>query len=211
MYGLSKKGDSMKYSRQWLLAHLMPKGDLSSLVVQLKAKEIDYQLMPVGAFDFTGVLVGEIKLIAKHPNADKLQLCQVDVGAESLLSIVCGANNIHEGMRVPVAPVGSVLPGDFKIKKAKLRGEVSQGMLCSAKELGLSQASPGILALPADATIGESFYDYFKLNDELIDVSYDGNDALSIFELSKLLRLHVENKPNKNSWLKKLLNIFFKL
>lgn len=201
----------MKYSRQWLLDHLMPNKDLSHLVAQLKEMEIDYQLMPVGSFDFTGIVIGEIKSIAKHPNADKLQLCQVDVGVETPLSIVCGASNIYIGMRAPVAPIDSVLPGDFKIKKAKLRGEVSMGMLCSGKELGLSQSSPGILALPADAPIGESFYHYFKLNDELIDVSYEGNEALSIFELSQLLHLHVENKPNKNRWLKKLLKLLFKL
>ena len=102
----------------------------------------------------TGVVVGYVKTREKHPNADKLSVCTVDVAGGEELQIVCGAPNVAAGQKVPVALIGAVLPGDFKIKKAKLRGVESQGMICSAKELGMNdkllpkELQEGILVLP---------------------------------------------------------------
>lgn len=203
----------MIYSRQWLMDHLAPNLTLSKFVSKLKQHHIQAHLLPVTAFHFSGVIVGKILTIAPHPNADKLQVCTVDIGALEHLSIVCGAQNIYLGMKVPVAPVGAILPGDFKIKKAKLRGELSFGMLCSAKELGLAENSVGIMGLPKDAPVGENLYEYLHLNDEIIALSRTDNEGneLSIEELSRLFHVTIENKTKKNNWLKKLLKLVFKL
>ncbi|MBA1333138.1 hypothetical protein QQ73_19460, partial [Candidatus Endoriftia persephone str. Guaymas] len=98
-------------------------------------------------------------------DANKLRICSVNVNAEEPLQIICGAANVAEGMRVPVAVVGARLPGDFKIKKAKLRGVQSLGMICSASELGLADSSDGIMPLPADAPVGDDFRDWLQLDD----------------------------------------------
>jgi phenylalanyl-tRNA synthetase beta chain len=116
------------------------------------------ELQPV-APPFTGIVVGEIKEAVQHPNADRLRICQVDVGQGALLNIVCGAPNARVGIKVPCATVGAELPpGEdgkpFKIKVGKLRGVESQGMLCSARELKLSEDHGGLLELPADAPLG---------------------------------------------------------
>lgn len=132
---------------------------------------------------FTGVVVGEVILKEKHPNADKLSLCKVSIGQADLLSIVCGASNVAVGQKVPVAVVGAKLPGDFEIKSAKIRGEASFGMICSESELGFSEEkSPGIWELSSDATVGQDFATYLNLSsDTLFDVSITANrgDCLS--------------------------------
>jgi phenylalanyl-tRNA synthetase beta chain len=118
----------------------------------------------------------------QHPDADKLSVCTVDVGGGEPLQIVCGAANVAAGMRVPVATVGATLPGDFKIRKAKLRGVQSLGMICSASELGLAESSSGILGLPDDAPVGLDFRVFMQLDDACIDVDLtpDRADCLSI-------------------------------
>lgn len=133
------------------------------------------------------VLIGKILKTAQHPNADKLRLCEVDVGGATPLGIVCGAPNAREGIKVVVACVGSTLPGDFKIKDSKIRGESSSGMLCSQKELGISEANEGIMELPESAPIGSSVSDYFQLNDCLIEVSVTPNrsDCLGMIGLAR--------------------------
>ena len=100
-----------------------------------------------------------------HPEADKLRICQVNTGAGSSQQIVCGAANARAGLKAPLATVGAMLPGDVTIKAAKLRGVESAGMLCSAKELGLAQASSGLMELPADAPVGAALRDYLQLDD----------------------------------------------
>ena len=136
----------------------------------------------------TGVVVGYVQTKEKHPDADKLSVCTVDVGGEELLQIVCGAPNVAAGQQVPVAMVGAVLPGDFKIKKAKLRGVESQGMICSAKELGMNdkllpkEQQEGILVLPGTAEIGSRCAEVLGLNDEVLELDLTPNrsDCLSM-------------------------------
>jgi phenylalanyl-tRNA synthetase beta chain len=126
---------------------------------------------------FNGVVVGEVVECGQHPNADKLRVTKVNVGGERLLDIVCGAPNCRQGLKVAVATVGAVLPGDFKIKAAKLRGEPSEGMLCSFSELGISDDHNGIIELPLDAPIGTDIREYLKLDDNTIEISVTPNRA----------------------------------
>lgn len=126
------------------------------------------------------IVIGKVIAAAQHPNADRLRVCEVD-GGDGVVQVVCGAPNVKAGTYYPFAPVGSVLPGDFKIKKAKIRGEVSQGMLCSAKELGLGVDHDGILELDGEFTPGSSFVDALGLDDATMDVEITSNrgDLLS--------------------------------
>ena len=126
------------------------------------------------AGEFSGVVVAEILSAEQHPDADKLRVCQVSDGKETY-SVVCGAPNARAGIKVPFAQVGAVLPGNFKIKKAKLRGVESFGMLCAEAELGLAENSDGLMELPNDAPVGESVYDWLKLNDSTIEVDLTPN------------------------------------
>ncbi len=123
----------------------------------------------------------------QHPNADKLRVTKVNVGGERLLDIVCGAPNCRQGLKVAVATIGAVLPGDFKIKAAKLRGEPSEGMLCSFSELGISDDHSGIIELPADAPIGTDIREYLKLDDNTIEISVTPNraDCLGIIGVAR--------------------------
>ncbi len=126
------------------------------------------------------IVVGKVISAGQHPNADRLSLCEVD-GGGGVVQVVCGAPNVKAGSYYPFAPVGSVLPGDFKIKKAKIRGEVSQGMLCSSKELGLGADHDGILEIHGDFTPGQSFVHALGLDDATLDVEITANrgDLLS--------------------------------
>jgi phenylalanyl-tRNA synthetase beta chain len=136
----------------------------------------------------SGVVVGHVVEREKHPDADRLSVCKVDAGTGELLTIVCGAPNVAAGQKVPVALIGAVLPGDFKIKKAKLRGVESQGMICSAKELGLNdkllpkEIQEGILVLPESSVIGEPIERVLDLDDAVLELDLTPNrsDALSM-------------------------------
>ncbi|MDU7100320.1 MAG: phenylalanine--tRNA ligase subunit beta, partial [Enterobacter sp.] len=136
---------------------------------------------------FNGVVVGEVVECGQHPNADKLRVTKVNVGGDRLLDIVCGAPNCRQGLKVAVATVGAVLPGDFKIKAAKLRGEPSEGMLCSFSELGISDDHNGIIELPLDAPIGTDIREYLKLDDNTIEISVTPNraDCLGIIGVAR--------------------------
>ena len=135
-----------------------------------------------------GVVIGHVLECEKHPDADKLNKCLVDIGAEEPVQIICGAPNVGKGQKVAVATVGAVLPGNFKIKKAKLRGEVSHGMICSLQELGIEsklvakEYSVGIFNFPQDATVGEDALVALGLDDEILELSLTPNrsDALSM-------------------------------
>jgi phenylalanyl-tRNA synthetase beta chain len=128
---------------------------------------------------FTGVVVAQVKSVSKHPNADKLTVCEVDDGTGMLKQIVCGAPNVAAGIRVPCARVGAVLPGDFKIKEAKVRGVESQGMLCSARELGLSEDHGGLMILDADAPVGKDIRAYLDLDDRRSPSSSHPTEAIA--------------------------------
>ncbi|MBP3194987.1 MAG: phenylalanine--tRNA ligase subunit beta [Cardiobacteriaceae bacterium] len=126
---------------------------------------------------FSGVVVAEVLTLEKHPDADKLRIATVNYGGAENLQIVCGAPNVAVGVKVPLATIGAVLPGEIKIKKSKLRGVESSGMLCSARELGISEDHSGLLILPADAEIGADIRAYLDLDDQIIDIDLTPNRA----------------------------------
>jgi phenylalanyl-tRNA synthetase beta chain len=171
----------MKFSEQWLREWVNPAVDSDTLSAQLTMAGLEVDAMAPVAGAFTGIVVGEVLAVAPHPDADKLRVCQVNVGAETL-TIVCGAANVRAGLRVPAALIGAVLPGDFRIKKSKLRGVESFGMLCSAKELGLAETSDGLLELPGDAPVGTDIRAYLQLDDVTFELGLTPNrgDCLSI-------------------------------
>jgi phenylalanyl-tRNA synthetase beta chain len=171
----------MKFSEQWLREWVNPQIDTQELMDQITMAGLEVDGFEPVAGQFSGVIVGEVQSVQPHPDADKLRVCQVSDGT-SEVQVVCGAPNVRDGMKVPFAVVGAVLPGDFKIKKAKLRGQPSEGMLCSESELGLSENHDGLMELPADAPVGQDVADYLNLNDVTIDVDLTPNraDCLSI-------------------------------
>ncbi|MFA3129152.1 phenylalanine--tRNA ligase subunit beta [Acinetobacter pittii] len=172
----------MKISENWLRTWVNPAIDSETLSDQLTmlGLEVD-ELAPV-AKPFTGVVVGEVLTVEQHPDADRLRVTAVNIGSGEPLQIVCGAPNVRAGMKAPVATIGAVLPGDFKIKKGKLRGVESQGMLCGASEIDLEDKIDGLLELPADAPVGINIREYLKLDDNVIDISITPNrgDCFSI-------------------------------
>ena len=165
----------MKISENWLRSWVNPAIDSATLSDQLTmlGLEVD-ELAPV-AKPFTGVVVGEVLTVEQHPDADRLRVTTVHIGSGEPLQIVCGAPNVCVGMKAPVATIGAVLPGNFKIKQGKLRGVESQGMLCGASEIDLEDKVDGLLELPANAPVGMDIRDYLKLDDHVIDISITPN------------------------------------
>ena len=177
----------MRFSEAWLREWVNPPVDTRALADQLSMAGLEVDALEPVAPSFGGVVIGRVVAVAAHPNAEKLRLCEVDVGQAERLSIVCGAPNVAPGMRVPVALVGAQLPGDFRVKRAKLRGVESLGMICSAKELGLAESSDGIMPLPTDAPIGEDLRIWLGLDDTCIelDLTPDRGDCLSIAGIAR--------------------------
>ncbi|KJG34398.1 phenylalanine--tRNA ligase subunit beta [Photobacterium angustum] len=177
----------MKFSESWLREWVNPAVNSEELAHQITMAGLEVDGIEAVAGEFTGVKVGQVVECAQHPDADKLRVTKVDVGAEELLDIVCGAPNCRQGIKVAVATVGAVLPGDFKIKKAKLRGQPSNGMLCSFTELGIDVESDGIMELTEDAVLGTDFREFLGLDDVTIDVDLTANraDCLSIAGLAR--------------------------
>ncbi|MBL3557550.1 MULTISPECIES: phenylalanine--tRNA ligase subunit beta [Marinobacter] len=171
----------MKFSEQWLREWVNPANDTQALMDQITMAGLEVDGFEPVAGKFSGIVVGEVVSVSPHPDADKLRVCQVNDGNQTV-QVVCGAPNVRNGLKVPFAVVGAVLPGDFKIKKAKLRGQPSEGMLCSEAELGLSENHDGLMELPEDAPVGRELADYLRLNDVTIDVDLTPNrsDCLSI-------------------------------
>jgi phenylalanyl-tRNA synthetase beta chain len=177
----------MRFSVAWLREWVDPPIDAPTLADQLSMAGLEVDAIEPAAPAFSGVVVGEVLALEPHPNADKLRVCTVAVGQGEPLPIVCGAANVAQGMRVAVALVGAVLPGGFKIKRAKLRGVESLGMICSAAELGLAESSNGILALPAQAPLGEDLRTYLSLDDSCIEVDLtpDRGDCLGLAGIAR--------------------------
>jgi phenylalanyl-tRNA synthetase beta chain len=177
----------MLFSESWL-RHLVAYS-LSSeqLAHQLTMAGLEVESCAPVAPVFSGVLVAEVLSVQPHPNAERLSLCSVGVGDEAPLQIVCGAKNVAKGIKVPCATVGAVLPGDFQIKPAKLRGVESFGMLCSAKELGLQEDVDGLLILPEEFTVGQSIRDALLLDDRCFALKVTPNraDCLSMQGLAR--------------------------
>jgi phenylalanyl-tRNA synthetase beta chain len=166
----------MKFSEKWLREWVNPSITAQEMMDQVTMAGLEVDGSEPVAEVFSGVVIAEIIKCEQHPNADKLQVCEVSTG-ESVAQVVCGAPNAKAGLKVAFAEVGAVLPGDFKIKKAKLRQVESFGMLCSEKELGLSESHDGIMELTADAPIGTNLRDYFDLDDIAIEVDLTPNRA----------------------------------
>lgn len=177
----------MKFSEAWLRQWVNPAINTVALSEQLSMAGLEVDSIEPVAGQFSGVVVGEVVACGPHPDADKLQVTQVNIGQPELLDIVCGAKNCRLGLKVAVAKVGAVLPGDFVIKKAKLRGQPSNGMLCSFSELGMADDSDGILELPADAPLGADIREYLQLDDHIIEVDLTPNraDCLGIKGLAR--------------------------
>ncbi|MFA5494940.1 MAG: phenylalanine--tRNA ligase subunit beta, partial [Porticoccaceae bacterium] len=177
----------MKFSESWLREWVNPPVDSAELVSRLTMAGLEVDSVEPLAPPFDGVVVGEIVAIAPHPDADKLRVCQVAGGVDGPVQVVCGAPNARLGLKVAFATLGAVLPGDFKIRRAKLRGVESFGMLCAEKELGVSEADEGLWELPADAPVGAELRQYLGLDDNLIEVDLTPNrgDCLSINGLAR--------------------------
>ncbi|OQX48207.1 MAG: phenylalanine--tRNA ligase subunit beta, partial [Candidatus Sedimenticola endophacoides] len=177
----------MRFSEAWLREWVDPDVGTDALAEQLSMAGLEVDSVTPVAAQFEGVYVGAVLSREQHPDADKLGVCTVDVGGEAPLQIVCGAPNVAAGQRVPVALVGAVLPGGFKIKAAKLRGVESRGMICSELELGMADSSEGILVLPNDAPVGEDFRCYMGLDDQAIEVDLtpDRGDCLGLSGIAR--------------------------
>ena len=177
----------MFISESWLRSLINPELSTEELCHRLTMAGLEVEGVEAMAPAFSGVVVAEVKEIAPHPNADKLRICQVDDGSGELVQVVCGAPNAAAGIKVPMARVGAVLPGDFKIKKGKLRGEASLGMLCSANELGMTQDHDGLLLLDESLTVGTNIRDALNLDDNIIEFKLTPNraDCLSVYGVGR--------------------------
>jgi len=184
--------------RQWVNP-LITMDQLSSQLT-MAGLEVDSVAPVAGPFNL--VVIAKVLETAPHPQADKLTLCQVDCGQGTPLQVVCGASNVRAGLVVALARVGAKLPGGLTIKEAKLRGELSQGMLCSVSELGMAETSDGIMELPLDAPIGTDLRDYLSLDDTVLDIDLTPNraDCFSMLgvarEVAVLNRLPLRELPH---------------
>ena len=178
----------MQFSESWLRSICNPSLSSEELCHLLTMAGLEVEERRPASADFSNVIVAEVLSVEKHPDADKLKLCSVNVGEVSPLQIVCGAPNVAAGMKVPCARVGARLPG-IEIKQAKVRGVESFGMLCSARELGLSDDHGGLLPLAADAQVGEDIRRHLDLDDHLITLKLTPNraDCLSLLGIAREL------------------------
>ncbi|GAA5525339.1 phenylalanine--tRNA ligase beta subunit [Microbulbifer aestuariivivens] len=177
----------MKFSNAWLREWVSPQLTAQELADQITMAGLEVDGVENVAGDFSGVVVGEIIACEQHPDADKLRVCKVAGHPQGEMQVVCGAPNARVGIKIPFALVGAQLPGDFKIKKAKLRGVESFGMLCAQTELELGEDSDGIWELPADAPTGQDLREYLGLDDEIIEVDLTPNrsDCLGIAGIAR--------------------------
>ncbi len=177
----------MKISEAWLRKWVDPAISTQALVDQITMAGLEVDAVEPVAGDFSGVVVGEILSAEQHPDADKLRVCKVAGSPEGEMQVVCGAPNARPGIKIPFALVGAKLPGDFKIKKAKLRGVESFGMLCAQTELQAGDDDDGLWELPDDATTGQDLREYLSLDDNIIEVDLTPNrsDCLSIKGLAR--------------------------
>ncbi len=172
----------MKFSEKWLRQWVNPSISTEQLGEQLTMAGLELDAIEPAAPDLAGVIVARIESVAAHPDADKLQVCQVGVGQIETRQIVCGAKNARPGLVTALATEGAVLPGGVKIKAAKLRGVESFGMLCASSELGLDEDSAGIIELDDSLSVGQALTDALDLNDAVLDIDLTPNrsDCLSI-------------------------------
>ena len=180
----------MKFSESWLREWVSPSLTTEELEAQVTMAGLEVDAVDAVASEFTGIVVGEVVSREQHPDADKLSLCQVSDGTETF-QVVCGAANVREGLKVPFAKIGAVLASEdgkgFKIKKAKLRGVESFGMLCAESEMGMADSSDGLMELASDAPVGQDIREYLSLDDSIIEVDLTPNraDCLSVKGLAR--------------------------
>lgn len=177
----------MLFSESWLRAYCNPQMNTEALAEALTMAGLEVEEVTTIAPSFEGVVVAQVVTCRDHENSDHLHVCEVDAGTGELLQIVCGAPNVAAGVKVPCAMIGAVLPGNFQIKKSKLRGEVSMGMLCSARELGITEDHSGLWLLPEDAPVGMNIREYAHLDDAKIEIKLTPNrgDALSVVGVAR--------------------------
>ncbi|STY28107.1 phenylalanyl-tRNA synthetase, beta subunit [Legionella wadsworthii] len=177
----------MKLSKLWLREWVDFSLTEQELANQLTMAGLEVDAVSPVAGEFTQVIVAEVLSTKPHPNADKLTLCDVNINSHKPLQIVCGASNVRAGLKVALAMVGARLPGGFNIKESKLRGELSQGMLCSVSELGMAEQSDGIMELEQDAPVGMNLRAYLNLDDHVIDVDLTPNraDCFSVLGIAR--------------------------
>lgn len=185
----------MNVTLNWLKNYIdfdFPPSELADRLTMLGVEVESIKQLGAG---LEGVVVGSVTSIRPHPNADKLVLCQVDIGEMAGLQIVCGAPNVREGMLAPVATIGATLPIGLTIKRAKLRGETSHGMLCSEKELGLSEDAAGLMELPTDTALGTPISEALGLDDVVFELEITPNrpDCLSLIGVAREIRAETGN------------------
>jgi phenylalanyl-tRNA synthetase beta chain len=177
----------MKIAESWLREWVNPDLDTTSLGDRLTMAGHEVDGIEHEGAGLEGVIVAEVLEVAKHPNADRLSVCKVSNGGGDILEVVCGAPNVVKGMKTPLAIPGITLPNGLKLRKSKIRGVVSNGMLCSAVELGLGEESDGILSLASDAPVGQAITDYLNLPDAVIDLDLTPNrgDCFSVLGIAR--------------------------
>ncbi len=177
----------MKFSESWLRTLVDPQLSSDELAHRLTMAGLEVEELYPVAPPFDRVVIARVIEVVRHPDADRLNVCKVDVGEDELLTIVCGAPNVAPGLKVPCALPGAVLPGDFSIKTARVRGIESSGMLCSAKELGIAAEASGLLVLPDDAPMGQLVRNYLDLDDALYTLKLTPNraDCLSLLGIAR--------------------------
>ncbi len=185
----------MHVTLNWLKNYIDFEFSPNELADRLTMLGVEVESIKQPGAELEGVVVGSVTAIRPHPNADKLVLCQVDIGESEELQIVCGAPNVREGMLAPVARIGATLPIGLTIKRAKLRGEASHGMLCSEKELGLSEDAAGLMELQADIPLGTSFSEALGLDDVIFELEITPNrpDCLSMIGVAREIRAQTGN------------------
>lgn len=177
----------MKFPESWLREFTHPAIENIVLADRLTMAGLEVEENTLVAPYFEGVVVALVTSMVPHPNADRLKVCTVQINEHETLQIVCGAPNVEIGIKVPCALPGAVLPGNFTIKGAKLRGVESNGMLCSSKELGIDEAHQGLMILPSNAPLGINFRQYYALNDHILTLKLTPNraDCLSIYGIAR--------------------------
>lgn len=177
----------MKLSKLWLQDWVSFGKTEKELAHQLTMAGLEVDGVSPVAGEFSQVIVAQILATKAHPDADKLTLCEVDAHLDQPLNIVCGASNVRPGLKVALAMIGARLPGGLKIKETKLRGQLSQGMLCSVTELGMAESSEGIMELADDAPVGADLRDYLSLDDAVFEIDLTPNraDCFSVLGIAR--------------------------
>lgn len=186
----------MKLSQQWLQDFLKNHLNIKTISHTLTLAGVEVAAVKPIAPNLHQVVIGQINAVSSHPNNNKLQICEVNIGKNTFLKIICGANNIYNGMKIPVALVGAILPGNFKVKEKKICGKTSSGMMCSEQELGLSKAAEGLMELPQNVLLGQCIREYLFLDDNKIEIDLTPNraDCLSIYGVAREITTLTRNK-----------------